>query len=326
MKKYKILGKQMPVFVLVALALMAGTASAALLTYYGQITTTVDVQQSILLDGGDHLQINVDVVEEDAPGGEEFCFKHHIKNQMSVPGEVELETIYDPNGGGITTTYDSEITDITAYPITDFGSRNNEVCGKIYKYHTLDEIFSGTGLQYGYTVVDGGTYNGASPIVAVLDLDDGRHIALFPGWGARADDTSHSLQFSGTVATATADGGSVPVDFALYPSDFSSWLYGSGPSYGDFEAIKADTVLLNGSEVVVSISFQHQAANTGETDRLDWMDIEFGDERNDFVQPEELVPFWIESGEEVSFCLCHQFPVNIPPNTYEITTEVIPVV
>ncbi len=161
------------------------------------------------------------------------------------------------------TAYITQITDDN----TNWGSRDNEVVAFSPSGLTLDDLFAGAGLSYTYTIIDGGLYDGASPIVAVIDLADGRHIILFPGWGNRADGTSYTLQYSETVAHDT--GGNSYVDFSLQPNDFSSWLYGSGPTYGDFEFVKGDTSLIDGTEVVTRVAIQHQAANTGETDKLD---------------------------------------------------------
>lgn len=322
-------GKTIPVWMLASL-LTIGIGSAAVLTYYGTITTSVSVQQSILLDGKDvntgSLSI-ADVISEAAPGGEEFCAVHTLKNQMSVDGEVKLVTSYNPTlqGSEITTTYDSVVTDTAVNPITDFGLSKNAVCGEQSVSLTLNQVFAGDGFEYGYTVVQGGTYNGASPIVAVLELSDGRRVVLFPGWGDRTG--SESLQFSDTVATSTSDGGAVPVDFVIYDSNFNK-LWGSSAQYGNWNFLKASgsstggALPLTGSEVVVKISIQHQAANTGEQDRLD--SLSFDSQQFKFVQPVEDTSFDIASKDIASFCLCHAFAVNIAPGTYGITTQVVP--
>ena len=49
MKKVKILGKSVPVLLLVLLGV--GLVSGALLTYFGQIVTTANVQQAVTLIG-----------------------------------------------------------------------------------------------------------------------------------------------------------------------------------------------------------------------------------------------------------------------------------
>lgn len=105
-RKMSFLGKQMSV-TLAALLVMTGLASAGLLTYYGQMTLTATVEQSILVDGQDYDVPIIHEIPEPAPGGEIFCFKHKLLNQMSVPGAVSFETTYgEPlEGSEIVTTY-----------------------------------------------------------------------------------------------------------------------------------------------------------------------------------------------------------------------------
>jgi hypothetical protein len=112
----KIFGKTISTTVL-ALVLTAVLGSAALLTYYGTITATANVYQSILLDGKDvnsgSLAVT-DTISEPAPGGESFCFEHNLKNQMSVSGTVNFASDcskdgYADNCGGITKTYKKSV-------------------------------------------------------------------------------------------------------------------------------------------------------------------------------------------------------------------------
>ncbi|GAI14449.1 unnamed protein product, partial [marine sediment metagenome] len=103
----KMFGKTIPVLAIVAIVASAGLVSAALLSYYGKITMTADVKQSVLVDGQDYTWEITDVIPVDAPGGETFCFLHTLKNQASVPATVSFETIYEPvlEDGEITATY-----------------------------------------------------------------------------------------------------------------------------------------------------------------------------------------------------------------------------
>lgn len=153
---------------------------------------------------------------------------------------------------------------------TNFGSINNEAIGiSVTSGLTLDQLFAGSGLKYTYTIIDGGQYAGASPVIAVIDLTDGRHVVLYPGWGTRTGD--ESLQFGDTVATSTADTGTVPVDFVVYDSTFHK-TWGSPGSYPAFAGIKTSpNCPIVGTETVTRIAIQHQAANTGETDKVDSM-------------------------------------------------------
>jgi len=173
----------------------------------------------------------------------------------------------------------------------NFGSQDNEALGIDYTGEglTLDQLFSGDGLQYEYTILDGGAYNGASPAMATIDLEDGRHIALFPGWGDRTG--THDLQFSNTVATATADSGNVPVDFVIHDASWSkSW--GSQGEYGNWNYLKASgsgssgVLPLTGSEIVTRVGIQHQAANTGAEDQIDSIVVSGETFERDTIAPE----------------------------------------
>ncbi len=90
MKKITLFGRTIPA--LVAVLVTIGLASAGLLTYYGMVVATVDVKQSILLDEQDYTAPITDGPFHPAPGGEKFCFKHWLKNQMSVEGTVEFDS------------------------------------------------------------------------------------------------------------------------------------------------------------------------------------------------------------------------------------------
>lgn len=133
---------------------------------------------------------------------------------------------------------------------------------------TLDELFAGDGFSYTYTVLEGGIYNGAAPIVAVFELEDGSHIVLFPGWGSRTGE--HTLIFSDDVAEDT--GGNNVVDFVvyndLYGDTSNRWSNGgSYPAWTNTKALSGCPV--DGTEKVVRTFFMHQGANTGQEDRLE---------------------------------------------------------
>jgi len=78
-------------------------ASGALLSYYGKVTTTATVSQSVLLDGNDYsvpLAYEFDVI-----GG---CCKwscHDLENTGGEDAPISFDTQYSPDGVGITTKY-----------------------------------------------------------------------------------------------------------------------------------------------------------------------------------------------------------------------------
>jgi len=312
--------KKMLIAVL-AIALLVGVVSAATISYFGQIQMTANVRQAILLDGKDYTTMPI-TEPVDVAGGESFWRLHYLQSQTSVPVTLKLETSYSPllTDAEITTTYNTEITDDN----TNFGSRSNEIVA-IGVSLTLNQIFAGDGLKYKYAVMVGGTWSGASPIVAVLDLTDGRHIVLFPGWGARTG--THTLQFSDTVAWDT--GGNNKVDFTIYLPDFSGGAqWSSNSEYGNWNYLKASgsstggALPLTGTEVVTRIAIQHQGANTSEKDRLDL--LAFGGYSFPFIQILESVSFTLQPGQTVYFVARYKFALDVYPYAYTITTTVKP--
>jgi len=329
-KKVKFFGRSIPA-VAIALIAIAALASAGLLSYYGMITGTATVSQSVKVDGKDvktgSLTITYDA--SGVAGSTKVDGPHTLRNDAEVPATVKLVTSCDDTNPstdpgyeegkacyGIRTTYSTEITDDN----TNFGSKSNEVVAIVPEGTlTLDNLFADNGLKYEYTVVEGGTYSGASPIIAVLDLNDGRHIVLFPGWGNRSPG-SYYLQFNGTVAYDS--GGNHYVDFVVYDADFHR-TWGSPGSYPAWNGIKTSPdVPVKGDEIVTRVAIQHQGANTTETDRLE--SLAFGQKSYKFIQVTEGTPFPLQPGQEASFVIKNSFALALTPDTYTIKTSVAP--
>lgn len=102
-KKINAFGKSIPVIAVVAMVLTAGIAGAAILEHYGIIEGTVDVDQSVLIDGGNYQQANV--YGGGIVAGSTVRSAHTLYNQAEVPAMVWLNTDWQPDGVGITTTY-----------------------------------------------------------------------------------------------------------------------------------------------------------------------------------------------------------------------------
>jgi hypothetical protein len=94
--------------VALALILCVGIVSAAVLIYYGQIITTVNVKQAVLLDGQDYTKMPIkETVPPDLAGGEYFCRYHWLTSQTSVPVNLRFNTTFSPEltDSEIITTY-----------------------------------------------------------------------------------------------------------------------------------------------------------------------------------------------------------------------------
>ena len=95
------------ILAVIAILLTATLVSATLLPFFGQVTTTANVQQAVVVSADGITWNNYDTpithtIPEPAPGGETFCVEQWIWNKASIPVTVSLDTnIY----AGITTTY-----------------------------------------------------------------------------------------------------------------------------------------------------------------------------------------------------------------------------
>ena len=113
MKKIKNLFKGSPIAMIVAGLLIAGIASAALLTIYGHTTGTANVQQSVLFGDGTTTK-TYEVGNSDPVAGNVYYELETLVNHASdKPADIQLNTSYQssahnawwPNEDGITTSY-----------------------------------------------------------------------------------------------------------------------------------------------------------------------------------------------------------------------------
>jgi len=123
----KIFNRTVPAMVL-ALIVLAGLGSAGLLAYYGMITGTAIVEQSVKVDGKsvpDSLAISYDA--SGVAGSTVIEGPHTLTNNANVEAPIIIETTYDPDGVGISTKYTSEI--ILTEKIVDFSKDVWEIPG-----------------------------------------------------------------------------------------------------------------------------------------------------------------------------------------------------
>jgi hypothetical protein len=98
MKKLGMFGKSVPLVAILVSALLIGSASAAILDYYGRIQTTATVQQSVLVDGYDYSTLITD--EFDVSGGCCECRSHYLENTACVSVDVMFDTDITPEPEG----------------------------------------------------------------------------------------------------------------------------------------------------------------------------------------------------------------------------------
>lgn len=92
---------------LIALVVLAGVASAGLLTYYGTITgTATDVKQSIVIDGLSVSDVQQTYDIEEGMGGNKYTDTFTIKNRANISGYIAFGTNSDE---AVTTRYLAEV-------------------------------------------------------------------------------------------------------------------------------------------------------------------------------------------------------------------------
>lgn len=301
--------------------------SAGILLYYGQIRQNVNVEQAVVLTGEGCVDNVCTPSTTTLYSPDTILSGLYVltNNDPDNSRDVDLvRTDCNPNCDGIVTTY---VKPIAKDDKSDWGQQE-EIVGFDVSGKTLDDLFEGNGLQYEYNVLIGGTYSGASPAIAVIDLDDGRHIVLFPGWGSRTG--THTLTFSDTVASDT--GGNNVVDFTIYNADFSGGpQWSSNSQYGNWDYLKASGSSTGGAlpsgigedTVVTRVYIMTQGANTGEKDQIESMLID-GDEYI-FIEGDSGDTFTVNSDKnpKLGFLIKNDFSTT--SGTYTIVTTINPV-
>ena len=308
MRNFKLFGRSVPA-IAIALLLIGGLASAALLTYYGMITATVDVQQSILLDGKAWPDSQVtDTISEAAPGGETFCFEHTLKNQMSVEGTVDftddcLTDIegYEHNCSGITKTYYEDV----AY------SYEHTISRVVIKVEDLGNGW----MKWTYT---GDTTTRPEPKMTVaINYPNGFAITTF-------DDGSHSGWYY------APDVGSVVQFNTSYDSgSYEGWVETGRVVNND--GSKALWVEIKKSALKPSFVWHGYAnfynaqvwinpTSTTSGDGSTWV----AGEIDATIANTITSPLTIASRTTLPFEICYSFAENIYPGKYTITTGIVP--
>jgi len=258
----------------------------------------VNVEQSILLDGGDYLQINSDTIPETAPGGEKFCFEHTMTNQMSIDGQVELATAYSPDGEGITTTYMEDVD----YAYSQVWTENGDVLV------TVEDTNDGW-LQWTYTAITPAT-SGRLKMTVEINNPTGFGITTF-------NDGSHDGWYyydtAGVIRISDYDGANKIAGYEFVETSVAT----------DSMTVRIKKTELDDTFMWQGFANFHLAGNWIELDTTGspWVPTGVGTIRQALTNPVTLL-----SGETKEFNVCHAFAINIQPDTYTITTTVEPVI
>lgn len=316
----------------VALMLAAIGVSAALLVYYGRVLTTVTVEQSIQLEGpqgwmsctpGYAECTTSDEVSEPAPGGERFCFKHKLRNRMSIEGEIAFGTSYSPDGEGISTTYydvAEKTTILLENKNIDTWVAIEDTTKAELTYDTVNPIFD-------FTLNTSGLQSETEYVLLYYADYDPR----FDKWGG---DNPGALvaTFTSDVAGNAYVTNNIELNMNL-PTE-PDWNINPDPDYCDLHNGFDDYDHCQGAKfwiVPKSDYVEGKVANWNpsaflfETDLGVYFDCDLSaDYYLSYLDSlNEIQGMTLASGEEKDFLICHDFDAKIMPGTYTIETRII---
>ena len=318
----------------ITLLLIAGLASAGLLTYYGKITTTVTTQQAIKLDGKqcdpDYDACTVtDIISEPAPGGETFCFKHWIENQASVDIPVKFDTAYIPeltNGEIKTKIY--KINPTTTLTLENKDPNNWNV---ISDSTSATLVFDTVNKNFTYSLMATGLQSDIEyKLIYYADFAPPR----FSNWGGNNP--------GALIATVMTDGsgninvsGIVNLDMNLPSSP--DWNINPNPDYCLNHDEYDNYLHCKGAKIWLIPSTDYDDTNKKlttwnpsnylfETDLVTYFDCDLGVESYLAGMGGTIVTgnLTTVSKQNLPILVCYDFAIDIKPGTYTITTEIKP--
>lgn len=337
MRKIKLFGRSIPIMALAMLA-MATIGSAMLLNYYGVIQTTVTISQSILLDGktctgpnGGGCTVN-DAITELAPGGERFCFKHKLTNDMSVSGTVSFDTVPTEEEGITTTIYTLPVKTTLVLENKDPTTWNVIANDNIQATLTFDTV--GNDGIFNYELdAEGLTPEKEYAIIYYGDQDP--RFNLWGGDNPGAVIDTFTTDWSGNAIKS----GSSEINMNL--PNIPDWNINPSPDYCDNHNAYDDYEHCKGAKIWIVPTADLTGSNSlpltvwkpttylFETDLITYFDCDLGveDFLVDMVDKTEVEgSLIITSYEYRDFLICYRFAENILAKTYTITTNIVPVV
>ena len=306
-KKISKLGRR-GIVVLAVLVAVSMIASAGLLTYFGKITTTATVSQSVQIDGHNWNEpISIDL---DAVGGCCYCFEHEVTNNGCDPIWLDWD---------VWGTHDLVGIDVSFQRDPYLGDLVLSVLDGLALYDDFDVYVDGT-LVYTYDAVGSGTEDWVVHTVDLLPF-------MMSAEGVHTVDvecTSESWEYFDTYGQLGVDYIELycelgllcdSVDIGDTVSEAGHNLVGWGPiepathggSWGGIDDCRATWYL--GDESWASVDL------TCEMDCCDCNGVSFMDE-----------PFVLLPDESIEFCICYDFDMLISPGVYNIHAKLIPAV
>lgn len=313
MKKVKVLGKTVPVLVLVLLGV--GLVSATLLTYFGTITTTANVEQAVTLIGNTEHTI-----PEAAPGGEEFCFFHKIKNDASVDILVGFETT--PAYEGVTTGVHEvpETTTLTLCEKNPVTWQCNSGATATLEFDTVNTRFKGTLTTTGLDSVD-------YALIYYPDQEDRFASDKWNGAGGEVITTFTGDQTGLVIDEELNMNLPKETDWNRYPSPDYCSNHNGFDNYNHCKGAKLWIVPVNDlTSGDLPLITWNPTAWLFETDLIVYSDCDkypmwF---TVDMVKGDLITELTTKTKSLTPMLICYDFNTAIAPGTYVINTKIVP--
>jgi len=305
-----------------AIVLMVGIVSAAVISYFGQVQMTATVNQAVLLDGQDITEMPIEQTAT-VSGGESFYRHHWLQSQTSVPVELQFATAFSPllTDDEIKVTYryyvlekftptiDGQFDDGYTLVATDEASEMGNLpikvyvaCDENYMYWffeainptTEEEGIGDTNILWNEWIEEKDTYLIVYLQETVYDYEGiWTNTPMTDAELARHTYTKDGVEICDTLEAK------IPRSYA----DFLGWVYdvSSKAGMGDRNT-------------------SWGTVHYGDIEPSDWLDCPCKECGEPLTLPLTLEPY-----ERVDFCICYEFALNIKPGTYTITTKVEPV-
>jgi hypothetical protein len=289
-----------------AIALLIGVVSAAVIQHFGQVKMTATVNQAVLLDGNDINNMPI-LQTATVSGGESFCRYHWLQSQTSVPVTVLFETAYDPGlwDNEITTTYTTTITESSSYD--DYVIDSQRLVG-LNVWLTLNDLL-GKDLEYTVRVVKNPKF---APNINIFITDGSGSYRVIHAWGK--DWTETGLKTVTFEQLLDGMGYGASIRYSLLPSDLpegspryyyskSELISDYGNWYAYFVEVRAQAGL-SGGQVLRPTGFKAAGITIAVPDSDTFTTLT--------LQPGEFLPFYT----------CYKFDLLIKAGTYYIYTTV----
>lgn len=329
-KSVKILGRTIPVAVL-ALLLISGIGMAALLTYYGTITTRVDVEQIILVDGHDwNVPIETETIPEAAPGGEEFCYLHKIKNKASIDVPIDFKMSCTDTGDQ-TPEICEGITE-TIYEVSETTTLN--LCAK-------DTSWTCTVGPSGILTFDtiGPTFKGTLKTTA-LSADTNYVLVYYKDFDPRFDtwnDPGKVYKIVGFTGAEANAGLEIDVNLNMNLPSADDWNINPDPDYcgyhngfDNYEHCKGAKLWVihadDYDDIYHKLLNWHPVEFLFEEDLIVYSDCDLSPETFavDMERGSSITHLDTLSNTTTPVLVCYSFDKLIAPGRYTITTNVVP--